>query len=45
MAATDEERYLLKLLGNAEIAEFLRTKVPEILEQFESFAAMTSLDA
>ena len=24
--------YLLRLLGNAEIAKFLRTKVPEILE-------------
>lgn len=37
--------YLLKLLGNAEVAKFLRTKVPEILEQFESVAATTSLDA
>jgi hypothetical protein len=37
--------YLLKLLGNAEIAKFLRTKAPEILEQFESLAATTSLDA
>lgn len=37
--------YLLKLLGNKEIAKFLRTKAPEILEQFESVAATTSLDA
>jgi ParB/RepB/Spo0J family partition protein len=37
--------YLVKLLGNAEVAKFLRGKAPEILEQFETIAEATSLDA
>lgn len=36
--------YLLKLLGNAEVAKFLRSKAPEILEQFEAVAETTSLE-
>jgi hypothetical protein len=36
--------YLVKLLGNAEVAKFLRGKVPEILEQFETIAETTSLE-
>lgn len=36
--------YLVKLLGNAAIAKFLRTKAPEILEQFEAVAAAASLE-
>ena len=37
--------YLVKLLGNAEVAKFLRGKAPEILEQFETIAETTSLEA
>lgn len=36
--------YLVKLLGNAEVAKFLRGKAPEILEQFETIAETTSLE-
>lgn len=36
--------YLVKLLGNAAIAKFLRTKAPEILEQFEAVAEAASLE-
>lgn len=36
--------YLVKLLGNVEVAKFLRGKVPEILEQFETIAETTSLE-
>lgn len=36
--------YLVKLLGNAEVAKFLRGKAPEILEQFESIAETMSLE-
>ena len=36
--------YLVKLLGNAAITKFLRTKAPEILEQFEAVAAAASLE-
>ena len=37
--------YLVKLLGNTEVAKFLRGKAPEILEQFETIAETTSLEA
>ena len=37
--------YLVKLLGNAEVAKRLRGKAPEILEQFETIAETTSLEA
>lgn len=37
--------YLVKLLANQEISRFMRTKAPEILEQFETIAAMTSLES
>ncbi|WP_298826348.1 plasmid partitioning protein RepB C-terminal domain-containing protein [uncultured Piscinibacter sp.] len=36
--------YLVKLLANAEVAKFLRSKAPEILEQFETVAETTSLE-
>ena len=36
--------YLVKLLANQEIGRFMRAKTPEILEQFETIAAMTSLE-
>ena len=36
--------YLVKLLSNAEVAKFLRSKAPEILEQFETIAETTSLE-
>jgi hypothetical protein len=36
--------YLVKLLGNADVAKFLRSKAPEILEQFETVAETTSLE-
>ena len=36
--------YLVKLLGNTEVAKFLRGKAPEILEQFETIAETTSLE-
>lgn len=36
--------YLVKLIGNEAVAKFLRTKAPEILEQFEAIAEATSLD-
>lgn len=36
--------YLVKLLGNAAITKFLRTKAPEILEQFEAVAEAASLE-
>lgn len=36
--------YLVKLLGNAEVAKFLQVKAPEILEQFETIAETTSLE-
>ncbi len=36
--------YLVKLLGNVEVAQFLRSKVPEIMEQFEIVAQASSLD-
>jgi ParB-like chromosome segregation protein Spo0J len=36
--------YLVKLLENDEVAKFLRLRVPEILEQFESIAEATSLE-
>lgn len=36
--------YLVKLLGNVEVAKFLRAKAPEILEQFETIAETTSLE-
>lgn len=36
--------YLVKLLGNVEVAKFLRGKVPEILEQFETIAEASSLE-
>lgn len=37
--------YLVKLLGNVEVAKFLRGKAPEILEQFETIAETTTLEA
>lgn len=36
--------YLVKLIGNVEVAKFLRSKAPEIFEQFESVAETTSLE-
>lgn len=36
--------YLVKLLANVEVAKFLRSKAPEILEQFETVAETTSLE-
>ena len=36
--------YLVKLLGNVEVAKFLRGKAPEILEQFETVAEASSLE-
>lgn len=36
--------YLVKLLGNAEVGKFLRSKVPEILEQFANIAETSSLE-
>jgi hypothetical protein len=36
--------YLIKLIGNDLVVKFLRTKAPEILEQFEAIAEATSLD-
>lgn len=37
--------YLAKLVGNAHVVKYLRQRAPEILEQFESIAAMASLEA
>jgi ParB-like chromosome segregation protein Spo0J len=37
--------YLVKLLGNQAISKFLRSRTPEILEQFEAVTATASLDA
>jgi hypothetical protein len=36
--------YLIKLLGNAEVSKFLRSKAPEILEQFETIVEASSLE-
>lgn len=36
--------YLVKLIGNQQVAKFLRQRVPEILEQFEAIAEATSLE-
>ena len=36
--------YLVKLLGNQAVAKFLRSKTPEILEQFEAVTATNSLE-
>lgn len=36
--------YLVKLLGNAAVTKFLRTKAPEILEQFAAVAEAASLE-
>jgi hypothetical protein len=37
--------YLVKLLENREVAKFLRLRVPEILEQLETIANSTALEA
>lgn len=37
--------YLVKLLENREVAKYLRARVPEILEQFETIANSTALEA
>jgi ParB-like chromosome segregation protein Spo0J len=37
--------YLAKLVGNQEVARFLRSKSPEILEQFQVVVSATSLDS
>lgn len=36
--------YLVKLLANAAVVKFLKSKAPEFLEQFETIAATTSLE-
>lgn len=36
--------YLTKLIENAHVARYLRQRAPEILEQFESIAAVASLE-
>ncbi len=37
--------YLVKLLGNQAVARFLRSRTPEILEQFEAVTATVSLES
>lgn len=37
--------YLVKLLSNEAIAKFLRSRAPEVLEQFEALAVAASLEA
>lgn len=37
--------YLVKLIENREVSKFLRQRVPEILEQFESIAKSTAIEA
>ena len=38
------QKYLIKLLGNTHVSKHLKTRHPEIMDQFKSIVEMTSLD-